>query len=800
MSRNLEDIFGSLETAVQQKTYKLTAVGGETRLTIPYPFRSVALHLGGALQTPGVDGTDGAYYVDGQDLILAGALNEGTEVQAFVDALWSPNPDIGQWSNITWSGENAAYLQVQDVTTRMLLPKPYLTNNLRTDVERITQALVFIDNKVALNGVNNDITNLTALSGALRLGGDAIGAYDAVTLRQLQAAGGGGGANMTGVMNNHIGAVEWFNGTRAKLPSGCIPADGQLVNRTDATVSDLWAAVSSGMYVSTSTDALWLNNGTAYNSVGDRGKYSPGNGTTTFRVPDLNGMQSGSSPALFLRGGNTDTAKYGTSGSVLPNRAPNIVGTLVNRATVNSAGTLVSYNMSATGSFAMTQPTSTASIAAKLDPSIAPTNVEQISLDASRSWPAYGRVYADGTTPTNEVAPNAATGIWIIRASGAFVAANTAFSVITGDAVAPANGVVATGGALISNYQVAGGDVSVGKMYSQLTLGDSVGYTAIEAIKNGLGAGSAKFLFGSNGTFNTSGEIKSSYSNCYRMTQGNYGSFWRQDGSNLYLMLTNSGDADGPFNALRPFRVVLATGLVTIGNGLSVAGDVYTNSKLRTGSPPTSWSYWTDGTVGALACDGSTDDGGAAYQLLSHRSIRADGYPQKFVLGQYMPPNGTNGRGYGVLQFGSDTGSTSTYARYQFADTGQLYGTKSVSGTQSGFTYTMTATSDSRLKHDITYVSGQQSLDNIDAMSPATFIFNTDDQGRVRRGFIAQDLEQIDPEYVKDLISTPDDGGEDIITKVLDTNVLLLDALAAIKVLSQQNKDMQAEIDLLKAK
>lgn len=46
---------------------------------------------------------------------------------------------------------------------------------------------------------------------------------------------------------------------------------------------------------------------------------------------------------------------------------------------------------------------------------------------------------------------------------------------------------------------------------------------------------------------------------------------FRTDASTFYLMLTDSGDADGGFNALRPFYVTKATGLVSMGNGLSIS-------------------------------------------------------------------------------------------------------------------------------------------------------------------------------------------------------------------------------------
>lgn len=71
---------------------------------------------------------------------------------------------------------------------------------------------------------------------------------------------------------------------KARPPFLAVPASGQLLNRSD--YPRLWKYVDSGaIYVS---DAQWLQ------SVNFRGAFSSGNGTTTFRVPDLRGM--------FLRG------------------------------------------------------------------------------------------------------------------------------------------------------------------------------------------------------------------------------------------------------------------------------------------------------------------------------------------------------------------------------------------------------------------------------------------------------------------------------------------------------------------
>ncbi|NTZ45230.1 phage tail protein [Lelliottia aquatilis] len=61
------------------------------------------------------------------------------------------------------------------------------------------------------------------------------------------------------------------------------------------------------------------------------------------------------------------------------------------------------------------------------------------------------------------------------------------------------------------------------------------------------------------------GEISGKSVNNFRIAYGDYGTFWRNDGANLYLMLTNKGDKFGNYNALRPFRVSLETGAVALG-------------------------------------------------------------------------------------------------------------------------------------------------------------------------------------------------------------------------------------------
>ena len=70
------------------------------------------------------------------------------------------------------------------------------------------------------------------------------------------------------------------------------------------------------------------------------------------------------------------------------------------------------------------------------------------------------------------------------------------------------------------------------------------------------------------------GELIITSQNALRMIAGNYGAILRQDGGSLYLLFTASGDQYGSWNGLRPFYIALNTGLVTMGHGLNVNGQV----------------------------------------------------------------------------------------------------------------------------------------------------------------------------------------------------------------------------------
>lgn len=105
---------------------------------------------------------------------------------------------------------------------------------------------------------------------------------------QFQLGGGVGGTGDS----VPLFSVQWWP-SRAAIPAGYAPADGQALPR--ATFPDAWEGIQAGN-VPTVAEATWQS------TPGERGKYTAGDGASTFRLPDYNGKAVGSLGALFLRG------------------------------------------------------------------------------------------------------------------------------------------------------------------------------------------------------------------------------------------------------------------------------------------------------------------------------------------------------------------------------------------------------------------------------------------------------------------------------------------------------------------
>lgn len=123
-------------------------------------------------------------------------------------------------------------------------------------------------------------------------------------------------------------------------------------------------------------------------------------------------------------------------------------------------------------------------------------------------------------------------------------------------------------------------------------LGDDTGYHYYSQRNKD---GSLLFQMNGAGQFSgyvrSTGEMQSSSANSYRIAYGDYGTFWRNDGNNLYLMLTNKGDAYGAYNAIRPLRVSLETGALQSETPLTVGNTIYASKEITAGySGPFAWA------------------------------------------------------------------------------------------------------------------------------------------------------------------------------------------------------------------
>lgn len=265
-----------------------------------------------------------------------------------------------------------------------------LTNELnnKDDINAITPKGVSnaLDNK-ASNGVNNDITELNGLTKNIKQPTMAKTDDETVTLAQLNSAikniqinsnSSQGGTVLT---SEFPGFITFYNGNRGTIPNGYIPADGQLVKRED--YPELWAAIEARI-LNVISDEEWIN------TPFKRAHFTDGDKKTTFRLPDLNGIQDKSIKGLFLRGDG-----YAASGTVSGDAIRNISGKISAAGAVawqEATGAFEGYG--ATAPYADDVPNSQ-----KL-----PT---QLKFDASRVVPT-----ADENRPSN------ASLIIIIRHSG----------------------------------------------------------------------------------------------------------------------------------------------------------------------------------------------------------------------------------------------------------------------------------------------------------------------------------------------------------------------------------------------
>ena len=201
---------------------------------------------------------------------------------------------------------------------------------------------------------------------------------------------------MNSVAVAQVGSFEVHN-SRTYAKPGTVYADGQLLNRNQfpTLVEELLAG-----HLPVVSDEVWLSD------PSKRGCYTLGNGTTNFRVPDLNGVYTGSIKAPVLRGDGGLTI-----GDVQASGVPNAKGLIEGNSIlgrVNPDNTQGIINTSPTNPLNVRR----GSYANEYGQSNAHTDYgSALDLDLSRAH----KVYRNGL---DEVRVNSVVIVWVVRTHG----------------------------------------------------------------------------------------------------------------------------------------------------------------------------------------------------------------------------------------------------------------------------------------------------------------------------------------------------------------------------------------------
>lgn len=535
--------------------------------------------------------------------------------------------------------------------------------------------------------------------GSTPLAGDPVGDYDAATKRWVENKINTGtvGPTMNGVMNYGVGDFH-LRDSRAYIQPYEVVSDGQLLNRADWP--ELWAYAQM---VGLIEDSVWLAD------KFQRGKYSSGNGTTTFRVPDKNGVQEGSIRALYGRG---DGGNSGANGQLFESAAPNITGAVPSYSGGMYAQVFGSAARGAFFSDNMLFPNGDGDvIPAGKTPLTGRCNT--LNFDASRSSPIYG-------ASNDEILTRNFVGVWVIRASGGFVAANTSWSVINADAVRPGSGVKASSGQVRAQYKI--GTVIEADAGLRCDAYMDGLYYAILSVYNKTKGVTKDLAFDDTGTL-TSDRYSARYG--------------------TLMAWSETGFVKGTFRTED-----------------QAIGTNYAFNSILSGSQYSNAGYKTSAHFGLIH-----NNLGSFADSCWHVSGDAD---NKYGVRLKIQPNNNSIYFYSWWPNGSAT-----------------------------YTLQLNAISDSRLKHDIKAIDATKSIEVLKGLEFQSFIYNNDEKSRIRRGVIAQQVETIEPLYVKTRRFYNDDGVEQE-QKELDTTPMLLDTMHVVQDLIKRVEDLEEELKQLK--
>lgn len=283
------------------------------------------------------------------------------------------------------------------------------------------------------------------------------------------------------------------------------------------------------------------------------------------------------SNSVTLSGALVDSSGYsGSTGQVLISNNTTVFWGPVGSASVTAPGdypanTQIIFNdrgsLSSNGNFTYNKDNYTLTV-----PAIVCSN-GTLSLNATSSYFFSNGLISFGiNNPTNKLhvvsSANSADGV-VIRNTSTGSGAQSFVSVGTSGA---------TGLIIGQTYSDKGGFINVQDNSYLNISSNNTSRMYIAANGNiGIRNSTPAYPLEITGTSRASGEYISTSANAVRTVQGNYGAFFRNDGTSFYLLSTASADQYGSWNSLRPFTYTLATGAVAIdgtGAGTSFGGAV----------------------------------------------------------------------------------------------------------------------------------------------------------------------------------------------------------------------------------
>lgn len=269
-----------------------------------------------------------------------------------------------------------------------------------------------------------------------------------------------------------------------------------------------------------------------------------------------------------------------------------------------------------------------------------------------------------------------------------------------------------------------------------------------------------QWYFDNSGEFVSYGDIISNSANGLRIAYNNRGFFIRNDGGNTYFMLTNSGDAWGSYNNLRPLYINNDTGSVTLGHTVGIGGNLSVNGSFTT-----------------------------ANSSLSNGQLVLNGSGNSQV---YFSRSGANPRDMYIFH----SGDASRGNRVEIADTTSYmvyFERNPSSGIQmimngNGSFNDVYIRSDERLKSNFSKI--ENALDKVDLLDGMVYDKANHIGGEEttrEAGLVAQQLQEVLPEAVKKGV----DGEQNEILTVSSSAVIAL-LVNAVKELREEVRELKS--------